>query len=127
MFDSLEAALGPSKFREVFPSVLTDRDPCFSDALGIEFSKSDGAQRTLLFFCDAFKSNQKASVENLNKTLRRFFPKGMPLGPDVTPDRVKEVNRAIAEARLFSLDGFSPKDAFCAVFGAEAYAKLLGE
>ncbi len=39
VFDSLEDRLSPEKFREVFPSVLTDRDPCFADADGIEFSK----------------------------------------------------------------------------------------
>ena len=95
----------------MFPSVLTDRDPCFSDIAGIEMSKADGAQRTFLFFCDAFKSNQKASVENVNKTLRRFFPKGARLD-DVTEERVREVNRVIAETKLFSLDGHSPKEAF---------------
>lgn len=68
--------LGYKKFNDVFPSILTDRDPCFSDISGIEFSNETGVQRTYLFFCDAFKSNQKASVENLNKQIRKFFPKG---------------------------------------------------
>ena len=125
-FDGLEARLGSAKFREIFPSVLTDRDPCFSDIAGIEMSKADGAQRTFLFFRDAFKSNQKASVENINKTLRRFFPKGTRLD-DVTEERVREVNRVIAETKLFSLDGHSPKEAFARLFGSEAYRALLGE
>lgn len=124
VFDELERRLGPAKFAEVFPSVLTDRDPCFSDIRGIEFSKETGAQRTYLFFCDAFKSNQKASVENLNKRIRRFFPKGRPLG-NLTQDDVSAVGRALAESPLFSLDGSSPKEAFSALFGREAYDKLL--
>ena len=76
LFNDLEKRLGYKKFNDVFPSILTDRDPCFSDISGIEFSNETGVQRTYLFFCDAFKSNQKASIENLNKQIRKFFPKG---------------------------------------------------
>ena len=74
-FNSIEKLIGYKKFCEIFPSILTDRDPSFSDIQGIEFSKELGTQRTYLFFCDAFKSNQKASVENMNKQSRKFFHK----------------------------------------------------
>lgn len=43
-FNELVALLGADKFNEIFPSILTDRDPCFSDILGIEFSKETGVQ-----------------------------------------------------------------------------------
>ena len=60
--------MGLDKFSEVFPSILAGRDPCFADILGIELSKEARIHRTYLFFRDAFKSDQKASVENINKT-----------------------------------------------------------
>lgn len=124
IFDELEKRLGYEKFNEVFPSILTDRDPCFSDILGIEFSKETGIQRTYLFFCDAFKSNQKASVENLNKQIRKFFPKGKSID-NYNQDDIDAVNKILIESPLFSLDGFSPKQAFITLFGQEVFDKLF--
>lgn len=124
VFDELENRLGYEKFNDVFPSILTDRDPCFSDIYGIEFSKKTGAQRTFLFFCDAFKSNQKASVENLNKQLRKYFPKGKSVD-HFTQEDVDLINKIIIESPLFSLDGHTPKEAFITIFGQEALNKLF--
>lgn len=125
-FEDLEKSLGYEKFRETFPSILTDRDPSFSDIRGIEFSAETGAQRTNLFFCDAYKSNQKASVENINKQIRKFFPKGKTVDC-YTQEQVAMVAKAMNEAPLRSLDGYTPKEAFATLFGLEAYTKLFGE
>lgn len=124
VFDKLENRLGYKKFNEIFPSILTDRDPCFSDIIGIEFSKESGIQRTYIFFCDAFKSNQKASVENLNKQIRKFFPKGKSID-HLNQDDIDMVNKILVESPLFSLDGHSPKEAFITLFGQEAFDKLF--
>ena len=124
LFNELENKLGYEKFNEIFPSILTDRDPCFSDIVGIEFSKESGIQRTYLFFCDAFKSNQKASVENINKQIRKFFPKGKSID-HLTQDDIDAVNKILIESPLFSLDGHSPKEAFITLFGQEAFDKLF--
>ena len=75
VFDAIQDAIGLDKFKLLFPAILTDRDPCFSDIDGIETDRNHMEPRTLLFFCDAYKSNQKASVENMNKQLRKYFPK----------------------------------------------------
>lgn len=125
VFDYLENLIGYHKFSEIFPSILTDRDPSFSDIQGIEFSKEEGAQRTYLFFCDAFKSNQKASVENMNKQIRKFFPKGKSVD-SYTQEQVTLIAKTINEAPLYSLDGNSPKEAFQLLFGTEAYDKIFG-
>ena len=75
-FDELEEKIGTNAFMELIPVILTDRDPNFTDIEGICFSKITGEERCKLFFCDAYVSNQKPNVENLNKQLRLFFPKG---------------------------------------------------
>lgn len=126
IFNDLEALLGLDKFNEIFPSILTDRDPCFSDIKGIEFSNELGVQRTFLFFCDAFKSNQKASVENMNKQLRKFFPKKSSID-NYTQEQIILIAKTINETPLFSLDGHTPKEAFTLLFGLETYIKLFGE
>lgn len=124
VFDGLENKLGYEKFNEVFPSILTDRDPCFSDINGIEMSKVEGAQRTYLFFCDAFKSNQKASVENMNRQIRKYFPKSKSID-HFTQEKIKDINLAIVEMPLFSLDGKTAKEAFVLLYGQETFDKLF--
>ena len=124
VFDEIERRIGFDKFAEVFPSILTDRDPSFSDINGIEFSKEIGVQRCYLFFCDAFKSNQKASVENMNKQIRMFFPKGKSVDGFRQED-VDSINLTLVESPLFSLDGNSPKEAFIKLFGRETFDKLF--
>ncbi|MDY4980182.1 MAG: IS30 family transposase, partial [Candidatus Onthovivens sp.] len=125
-FNSIESLIGYEKFCEIFPSILTDRDPSFSDIHGIEFSKELGAQRTFLFFCDAFKSNQKASVENMNEQIRKFFPKGKSID-NYNQEQINLIAKTINETPLFSLDGYSPKEGFILLFGLETYIKLFGE
>lgn len=124
IFNKLENRLGQKIFTDIFPSILTDRDPCFSDILGIEISKETGLQRTHLFFCDAFKSNQKASVENMNKQIRKYFPKGKSID-HMNQDDVNTINKLLIEAPLYSLDGHSPKHAFTILFGQSSFDKLF--
>jgi IS30 family transposase len=126
IFNELESSFGYDKFTEIFPSILTDRDPSFSDIYGIEYSPENGSQRTHLFFCDAFKSNQKASVENMNKQIRKFFPKGASVD-GYTKWQIKEINRTLVESQILSLDGYSPKQAFITLFGLETYEKYFGK
>ena len=75
-FDKIEDKIGTDAFLDLFPVILTDRDPCFNDFDGICFSKNTGEERCKLFYCDPYVSNQKPNVENMNKQLRKFFPKG---------------------------------------------------
>ena len=124
IFNNIESKIGFEKFNEIFPSILTDRDPCFSNIVGIEFSKETGIQRTYLFFCDAFKSNQKASVENLNKQIRKFFPKGKSID-GYNQDDIFQINKILIESPLFSLDGHTPKEAFITLFGQDTFDKLF--
>lgn len=126
VFNDLERRMGYHKFCEIFPSILTDRDPCFSDIKGIEWSPDYGARRSFIFFCDAFRSNQKANVENMNKQLRKFFPKRKSI------DHLKEgdvltINRLINGSKLHSLDGRSPEEVFITLFGLETYTAVFGE
>ena len=125
-FNSIEKLIGFDKFHEIFPSILTDRDPSFSDIQGIEFSNENGVQRTYLFFCDAFKSNQKASVENMNKQIRKYFPKGKSID-HLSQEQVNLITKTMNESPLLSLDGHSPKEAFVLLFGLETYINIFGE
>ena len=123
-FDNLEEKIGTNAFIELIPVILTDRDPCFTDIEGICFSKITGEERCKLFFCDAYVSNQKANVENINKQLRLFFPKGKTIDTYVKKD-IKNINQTLLNRPLKSLDSFTAKEAFINVFDEELYEKIF--
>jgi len=123
-FDELEIRLGTQTFVDLFGVILTDRDPCFSDINGICFSKITGEERCKLFFCDPYVSNQKPNVENMNRTLRKFYPKGKSI-ENLTKKDIKEDNITILNTPIKSLDGFTPKEAFIKVYDEELFNKII--
>ena len=123
-FDELEERIGTDNFKALIPVILTDRDPCFSDILGICFSKITGEERCKLFFCDPYVSNQKPNVENLNKQLRLFFPKKSSVDKYSKSD-IKQINYTLLNKPLKSLDSYTPKDAFIKVFDENLFNKFF--
>ena len=123
-FDELEERIGTNAFIELIPVILTDRDPCFTDINGICFSKITGEERCKLFFCDGYASNQKPNVENINKQLRLFFPKGKTIDTYKHQD-IKNINHTLLNRPLKSLDSYTSKEAFINVFDEELFNKLF--
>lgn len=123
VFDQLETILGTSLFTQVFPFILTDRDVCFSQFTQIETSLFTQSRRTHLFFCDSFNSSQKANVEQMNKQLRKFFPKGKSID-HLSKEKVNEFNRIINSTHIASLSGSTPNEALLKLYGKECLDKL---
>ena len=123
-FDNIEDQIGIDAFKKLIPVILTDRDPNFSDIEGICFSKITGEERCKLFFCDPYVSNQKPNVENMNKQIRLFFPKGKSVDK-YSKTNIKNINKTILNKPLRSLDGNTPKEAFIKVFDEDIFNKLF--
>lgn len=123
-FDELEEKIGIDAFKELIPVILTDRDPNFTDIIGICFSKVTGEQRCELFFCDAYVSNQKPNVENMNKQLRLYFPKGKTIDTYAKKD-IRNINITLLNRPLRSLDSYTPKQAFINIYDEELFDKLI--
>ena len=123
-FDNLEEKIGIETFKELIPVILTDREPNFADIDGICFSKITGEERCKLFFCDPYVSNQKPNVENMNKQIRLFFPKGKSVDKYLKSD-IKNINKTILNKPLRSLDGNTPKEVFIKVFDEDIFDKLF--
>ena len=123
-FDDLEEKIGTEAFIELIPVILTDRDPCFSDILGICFSKITGEERCKIFFCDPYVSNQKPHVENINGQIRKFFPKGQSVDK-YTKNDIRQINKTLLNTTIRSLDGNTPTEAFKVVYGEDLYYKIL--
>ena len=123
-FDELEERIGTDNFIDLIPVILTDRDPNFTDIESICFSKITGEERCKLFFCDPYVSNQKPNVENINKQIRKFFPKGKSVDCYSKKD-VKEKNIVLLKSPLRSLDGYTPEGAFKNVYGEDLCNKIF--
>ena len=54
------------------------------DYEGMMTSKETGEQRTQVYYCHPYRSNERGTNENQNRMFRRFFPKGTDL--DAVPD-----------------------------------------
>lgn len=123
IFTKIERWIGTDNFTIVFPAILTDRDPCFNNYDKIEYSIINQVIRTHIFYCDSLASTQKANVEQMNKQLRRYFPKGTSID-HITPDVLKGIENKINHSRVASLSKQTPDEAFSAVYGEELLKKL---
>jgi|BioPla2DNA2_1021312.scaffolds.fasta_scaffold31833_1 IS30 family transposase len=124
VFNSIQGKIGIEAFQKVFPVILTDRDPCFYDYEGIEADNETGELRTRLFYCDAFKSNQKPSVENMNNQLRRYFPKRKSID-NLTEQDMFNVMNYVNNLKISSLSGATPNEAFIRVYGEDILNNLM--
>lgn len=73
--DKLEKKYG-KRFKTVFLSITVDNGSEFSDCAGIERSINGKEKRTKVYYCHPYSAYERGSNENLNKMIRRRFPKG---------------------------------------------------
>lgn len=75
VFDQLEKKLGKTKFRETFQSITTDNGSEFLEYQ--ELVKSiHGGSRFDIYYCHSYSAWEKGGNENMNRLIRRWFPKG---------------------------------------------------
>lgn len=72
----LERKLGSRKFREKFKTITCDNGVEFLDSAGIEKSRYTKGNRTTVYYCHPYSSYERGTNENINRMIRRFFPKG---------------------------------------------------
>lgn len=75
--DGLEKKLGSRKFREKFKTITCDNGVEFLDSENIEKSRFTKRQRTTVYYCHPYSSWERGTNENINRMIRRFFPKGI--------------------------------------------------
>ncbi len=65
------------KFYRIFKSITVDNGCEFADNDGIEFAYHHRRKkRTKLYYCHPYSPHERGSNENMNRIIRRFFPKG---------------------------------------------------
>ena len=75
VLDKLERKLGKN-FREVFQTITVDNGSEFQDCDGMQKSLRNRKPRTTIYYCHPYSASERGSNENMNRIVRRFFPKG---------------------------------------------------
>ena len=130
IFNMLQDVAGLEFFMTLFPVVLGDNGPEFSNPRTVEFFRPDPKhnptkleRRTWMFFCDPYRSSQKPHVENNHLLVRRVMPKGA----SFDGLRQEQVDRMLSHVNSYpreSLDGKTPYDAFVSFYGERGRAFL---
>lgn len=102
----LEKQYGSKTFREKFQTITCDNGVEFLDAEGIEKSCLTKQPRTTLFYCHPYSSYERGTNENINRMIRRFFPKGTNFD-EVTPAQISAVESWINNYPRGILGGLS--------------------
>lgn len=79
-------------FYKLFKSITVDNGCEFQDFEGIEQAHRRKGKRTIVFFCHPYSAYERGSNENMNRMIRRFFPKGTNFDT-VTKEQVAEAER----------------------------------
>lgn len=89
--NSLERRFG-KLFYKLFKSITVDNGCEFQDFEGIEAAHRRKGKRTVVFFCHPYSAFERGSNENMNRLIRRFFPKGTSFDT-VKPEEVRAAER----------------------------------
>ena len=73
--DKLERRYGKT-FYDIFKTITVDNGSEFADCEGLERSCRRKRKRTKLYYCHPYSPHERGSNENMNRIIRRFFPKG---------------------------------------------------
>lgn len=94
VLDRFERKLGAG-FRSIFKSITVDNGSEFQDCYGMQRSKRSKKLRTKIYYCHPYSACERGSNENMNRIIRRFFPKGTNFD-EVTPVEVSAVEEWLA-------------------------------
>ena len=107
-------------FYEIFKTITVDNGSEFADADGIERSaRRKDAKRTTVYYCHAYSSCERGTNENINRMIRRQFPKGTDFDK-VTAAEVKRVETWLNDYPREILGFMSSAEAFKIAFDRAA-------
>jgi len=121
-FNMMDEVLGRECFKALFPVLVGDNGPEFSNPTALEFDDK-GNRRTNVFYCNPDSPFEKPMVEWSHTMLRRILPKGTSFDQLEQDD----INLALSHVNSYSresLNDKAPIDLFGLIYGHEIYEKL---
>ena len=106
--DHLCDTIGIRTFKKYFPIILTDNGSEFKNPWDIE-KNAAGTQRTKVFYCDPYVSNQKGRLEKNHEYIRYVIPKGRSMFK-YTQEDISLMASHINSTARDSLNGATPFD-----------------
>lgn len=91
--NGLERRYGKDFYR-IFKSITVDNGCEFADYVGMEKACRRRGKRTRVYYCHPYAPHERGSNENMNRLIRRFFPKGTNFD-DVAISDIHEAERWI--------------------------------
>ena len=85
-------------------SITVDNDILFR-----KFREMETMLGVPVYFCDPYCSWQKGAVENTNKNIREYIPKGTDLSK-ITKKRIREIERKLNDRIMKALDYRTPAE-----------------
>lgn len=95
-------------FKKAFPVILTDNGSEFKNPWDIE-KDQNGKNRTYVFYCDPYESNQKGKLEKNHEFIRYIIPKGRSMQGFTQAD-ISLMTSHINSVARDSLNGQTPFD-----------------
>lgn len=100
--------------------VLVRRLGVYPNQLRLTLTVDNGSENTehmklseelqmMVYFCHAYHSWEKGSVENINQMMRRFIPKGTSID-DITEERINEIERILNNTPRKCLGYLTPQE-----------------
>ena len=122
-FNTLFETLGEEMFREIFPVLLADNGPEFSNPGSLEFAAGSQERRTRVFYCNPYSSYEKPHVENNHENIRKILPKGTSFD-SLTQEDVNLVMSHVNSMRRKEYNDRTAIERFIERFGEKAFAVL---
>lgn len=88
--NAYERKIGSKTFSDTFKTITCDNGVEFLDFASIERSIRTKSKRTRVYYCHAYSSWERGTNENINRMIRRIFPKGTSFDM-VTKQQVQEM------------------------------------
>lgn len=85
----LEREIG-SNFYRIFKTITVDNGSEFADAEGLAKALRRVGKRTDIYYCHPYRSCERASNENQNRFIRRWYPKGSDFDKILTKKGLKK-------------------------------------
>ena len=99
VLDRLERKLGKD-FQRIFQSITVDNGSEFQDCDGMQKSLRRRQPRTTIYYCHPYTASERGSNENMNRIIRRFFPKGTNFDEVTAAEVAQEIGRASCRERV---------------------------
>ena len=122
-FGLLRRELGPGRYSEAFPLMLTDNEPYFARHGEIEGRDEEWRPLARVFYCHPYPSWEKSSVKATNGRVRGFVPKGE-FVDSWTAAEVASIGARMNRRAQEALGGATPEELFRRVHGDAAWEAL---